>query len=171
MQSEFSTKRLQLLSGEELIDEWDTVMLTNLRVFVSSKPGRVSETWDEARLEECLEPKLKNAGKTGRKWLGYRFLSIGLAMIALQLVPYLFLGTNILNSLGDIIESLYFLVSMLATTAGIYLTLGSYLNRPPHTSVLISVPGAKDILAIFQGWDSKDARDFVTKYRRAKRGI
>ncbi len=171
MQSEFSTKRLQLLSGEELIDEWDTVMLTNLRVFVSSKPGRVSETWDEARLEECLEPKLKNAGKTGRKWLGYRFLIIGLAMIALQLVPYLLLGTNILNSLGDIIESLYFLVSMLAATAGIYLTLGSYLNRPPHTSVLISVPGAKDILAIFQGWDSKDARDFVTKYRRAKRGI
>ena len=77
MQSEFSTKRLQLLSGEELIDEWDTVMLTNLRVFVSSKPGRVSETWDEARLEECLEPKLKKAGKTGRKWLGYRFLIIG----------------------------------------------------------------------------------------------
>ena len=110
-------------------------------------------------------------GRRINRRMGYRFLIIGLAMIALQLVPYLFLGTNILNSLGDIIESLYFLVSMLAATAGIYLTLGSYLNRPPHTSVLISVPGAKDILAIFQGWDSKDARDFVTKYRRAKRGI
>ena len=58
---------------------------------------------------------------------------------------------------------------MLGVTAGIYLTLGSYLNRAPHTSVLISVPGSKDILAIFQGWDSEDAREFVTKYRRVKR--
>ena len=171
MELEASTKPIDLLSGEELIEEWDTVVLTSQRLFVSTKPGRISDQWDEARLDECLEPQLKNAGKTGRKWLGYRFLIIGLAMIGLQLIPYLFFGTNILNVLGDLIESLYFLLSMLAATAGIYLTLGSYLNRPPHTSVLITVPGSKDILAIFQGWDSEDAREFVTKYRRAKRGI
>jgi len=164
-------KQMDLLSGEETIDEWDTVLLTNQRVFVSSKPGRISSKWHEARLDECMEPKLKNAGKTNRKWLGYRFLVIGSALIALQLIPYLFFGTNVLNFLYKWIESLYFLVSMLGVTAGIYLTLGSYLNRPPHTSVLISVPGSRDILAIFDGWDSDEAREFVTKYRRAKRAI
>ena len=164
-------KQMGLLSGEETIDEWDTVLLTNQRVFVSSKPGRISSKWHEARLDECMEPKLKNAGKTNRKWLGYRFLVIGSALIALQLIPYLFFGTNVLNFLYKWIESLYFLVSMLGVTAGIYLTLGSYLNRPPHTSVLISVPGSRDILAIFDGWDSDEAREFVTKYRRAKRAI
>ena len=162
---------MDLLPGEEMIDEWDTVMLTNQRVFVSSKPGRISDRWHDMPLDECLEPKLKNAGKTGRKWLGYRFLVVGSALIALQLVPYLFFGTNVLNFLYKWIESLYFLVSMLGVTAGIYLTLGSYLNRPPHTSVLISVPGSKDILAIFEGWDSEEARAFATKYRRAKRAI
>ena len=162
---------MDLLPGEEMIDEWDTVLLTNQRVFVSSKPGRISSKWHEARLDECMEPKLKNAGKTNRKWLGYRFLVIGSALIALQLIPYLFFGTNVLNFLYKWIESLYFLVSMLGVTAGIYLTLGSYLNRPPHTSVLISVPGSRDILAIFDGWDSDEAREFVTKYRRAKRAI
>ncbi len=171
MNIEPAVKPMDLLSGEELIDEWETVLLTNQRLFVSSKPGRVSDEWNEARLDECLEPKLKNAGKTGRKWLGHRFLIIGLAMISLQLVPYLFFGTNILSFLGGLIESLYFLISMLAATAGIYLTLGSYLNRPPHTSVLITVPGSRDVLAIFQGWDSEDARDFVRQYRRAKRAI
>ena len=164
-------KQMDLLSGEETIDEWDSVLLTNQRVFVSSKPGRISSKWHEARLDECMEPKLKNAGKTNRKWLGYRFLVIGSALIALQLIPYLFFGTNVLNFLYKWIESLYFLVSMLGVTAGIYLTLGSYLNRPPHTSVLISVPGSRDILAIFDGWDSDEAREFVTKYRRAKRAI
>ena len=164
-------KQMDLLSGEETIDEWDTVLLTNQRVFVSSKPGRISSKWHEARLDECMEPKLKNAGKTNRKWLGYRFFVIGSALIALQLIPYLFFGTNVLNFLYKWIESLYFLVSMLGVTAGIYLTLGSYLNRPPHTSVLISVPGSRDILAIFDGWDSDEAREFVTKYRRAKRAI
>jgi len=171
MNIEPAVKPMDLLSGEELIDEWETVLLTNQRLFVSSKPGRVSDEWNEARLDECLEPKLKNAGKTGRKWLGHRFLIFGLAMISLQLVPYLFFGTNILSFLGGLIESLYFLISMLAATAGIYLTLGSYLNRPPHTSVLITVPGSRDVLAIFQGWDSEDARDFVRQYRRAKRAI
>ena len=54
---------MDLLPGEEMIDEWDTVMLTNQRVFVSSKPGRISDRWHDMPLDECLEPKLKNAGK------------------------------------------------------------------------------------------------------------
>ena len=53
---------MDLLPGEEMIDEWDTVMLTNQRVFVSSKPGRISDRWHDMPLDECLEPKLKNAG-------------------------------------------------------------------------------------------------------------
>lgn len=171
MVSKETANQIDLLAGEELIGEWDTVMLTNKRIFMSSRPGRISQSWNQAGLKECLDPKLKNAGKTGKKWLGYRCLTIGVGMISLQLVPFLLFGTNILGLLGDIIESLYFLSSMLAVTAGLYLTLGSYLNRPPHTSVLIGVPESKDLLAIFPGWDSDDAQDFVSKYRRAKRSL
>ena len=45
---------MDLLPGEEMIDEWDTVMLTNQRVFVSSKPGRISDRWHDMPLDECL---------------------------------------------------------------------------------------------------------------------
>ena len=162
---------INLLDAEETIHEGDTFILTNHRLMVSSKPGRISNVWEEVQLEECLDPKLKNAGKVGRKWLGYRLLVVGFATIGLQMIPYLFFGVNILGKLPGLIESFYFLASMLTATAGSYLTLGSYLNRPPHTSVLFGVPGSKDLLAIFPGWDSEEASELVSKYRRAKRNV
>ena len=162
---------INLLDAEETIHEGDTFILTNHRLMVSSKPGRTSNVWEEVQLEECLDPKLKNAGKVGRKWLGYRLLVVGFATIGLQMIPYLFFGVNILGKLPGLIESFYFLASMLTATAGSYLTLGSYLNRPPHTSVLFGVPGSKDLLAIFPGWDSEEASELVSKYRRAKRNV
>jgi hypothetical protein len=162
---------INLLDSEEIVHEGDTFILTNHRLMVSGKPGRASSVWEEAQLEECLDPNLKNAGKTTRKWLGYRLLGVGFALIGLQMIPYLFFGANILGKLPNLIESLYFLASMLTATAGIYLTLGSYLNRPPHTSILFGVPGSKDLLAIFPGWDSEDADELVSKYRRAKRNV
>ena len=162
---------INLLDAEERIHEGDTFLLTNHRLMVSSKPGRASNVWEEAQLEECLDPKLKNAGKSSRKWLGYRLLVVGFAMIGLQMIPYLFFGTNVLGKLPGLIESLYFLASMLTATSGSYLTLGSYLNRPPHTSILFGVPGSKDLLAIFPGWDSEEASELVSKYRRAKRNV
>ena len=171
MKTESQNITTNLLDSEETIHEGATFILTNQRLMVSSKPGKTSNVWEQAPLEECLDPKLKNAGKTTRKWLGYRLLLIGFAMIGLQMIPYLFFGANILGKLPGLIESLYFLASMLTATAGIYLTLGSYLNRPPHTSVLFGVPGAKDLLAIFPGWDSEEASELVSKYRRAKRNV
>ena len=162
---------IDLLDAEKTIHEGDTFVLTNQRLIVSNKPGRTSNVWEEAPLEECLDPKLKNGGKSARKWLGYRLLVVGSAMIGLQMIPYLFFGVNTLGKLPDFIESLYFLASMLTATSGIYLTLGSYLNRPPHTSILFGVPGSKDLLAIFPGWDSEDADELVSKYRRAKRNV
>ena len=162
---------INLLDAEETIHEGDTFILTNHRLMVSSKPGRISNVWEEVQLEECLDPKLKNAGKVCRKWLGYRLLVVGFATIGLQMIPYLFFGVNILGKLPGLIESFYFLASMLTATAGSYLTLGSYLNRPPHTSILFGVPGSKDLLAIFPGWDSEEASELVSKYRRAKRNV
>jgi len=162
---------INLLDAEETIHEGDTFILTNHRLMVSSKPGRISNVWEEVQLEECLDPKLKNAGKSSRKWLGSRLLVVGFAMISLQMIPYFFFGVNVLGKLPDLIESFYFLASMLTATGGIYLTLGSYLNRPPHTSVLFGVPGSKDLLAIFPGWDSEEASELVSKYRRAKRNV
>ncbi|PZC43375.1 MAG: hypothetical protein DK303_000476 [Chloroflexi bacterium] len=162
---------INLFDGEGIIHEGDTFILTNQRLMVSSKPGRNSNVWGEAQLEECLDPKLKNAGKSPRKWLGYRLLAIGFAMVGLQMIPYLFFGANILGKFPSLIESFYFLASMLTTTAGTYLTLGSYLNRPPHTSILFGVPGSKDLLAVLPGWDSEEADELVSKYRRAKRNM
>ena len=162
---------IQLLPTEEIVGEWDTILLTNMRLAVSKKPGRPDSGWEQALLEECLDPELKNAGKLSRKWLGHRLLTIGLGLIGFQMLPFLLFGFNVMKGLPGLIESVYFLISMLTATAGVYLTLGSYLNRPPHTSVLVEVPGAKDLLAIFPGWDSKDARDMVSQYRRLKRSL
>ena len=83
---------IQLLPTEEIVGEWDTILLTNMRLAVSKKPGITDSGWEQALLEECLDPELKNAGKLSRKWLGYRLLSIGLVLIGPRVVTCVRVG-------------------------------------------------------------------------------
>ena len=167
---------ISMAEGEDIMFSADSALLTNQRVIVAELRGRTQlgnkTSWVDAPIAESMPPVLKNGGKTSRKNQGFKLTVIGGILISLQLVPFTLFGTNIFQAMGDIIESIYFLVSMLSLTLGIYFTLGSYINPKPHTTVLFTFPGRdRDLVAVFPGWDNSDAEELGKVFRRIRRTV
>ena len=76
---------------------------------------------------------------------------------------------NWLAAIGGFFEALYFMLSMMGTVVGVYLLLGSFLNPRPHTSVMFENPGSKALIAIFDGWDNKEAEELRRSFVRIRR--
>ena len=162
-------KHPQLDSLEEISYESPYAIITSNRVFALNPK---SKDWESAELEDAISPQIKNGGKLDRRPLGSKLLAIGLVLVVLQLVPYLLFNFNPLCPLGNIVESIYFMTSMICVSVGTYFLIGSWLNARPHTTVLLTVTtDQKNIIAVFPDWDSAEAERFATQFRRAKRGI
>ena len=73
--------------------------------------------------------------------------------------------------MGRFFEVIYFLVSMFCLTVGVYFAAGSYLTRGPHTTALFVLPGGKDLIALFPGWDSEEAEKMGRIYSRIRRTL
>jgi|TARA_B100000586_G_scaffold263857_1_gene233613 hypothetical protein len=167
---------ISMTEGEDIMFSADNVLLTNQRVIVAEYRNRRQSgnktSWIDGPIAESMPPVLKNGGKTGRKDLGFKLTLFGGILISLNLVPFTLFGTNIFQAMGDIIESIYFLVSMLSLTVGIYFTLGSYVNPKPHTTALFTFPGGgRDLVAVFPGWDNSDAEEMGKVFRRIRRTV
>ena len=162
-------KRPQLDSLEEISYESPYAIITSDRVLALNPK---SKEWESANLEDSISPQIKNGGKLDRRPLGSKLLVVGLILVVLQLVPYLLFNFNPLRPLGNIVESIYFMASMICVSVGTYFLIGSWLNARPHTTVLFTVTSnQKNIIAVFPGWDSEEAERFATQFRRTKRGI
>ena len=154
---------------EEVSYQSPQAIVTSTRILALNPK---SKGWESANLEDCVSPQIKNGGKLDRRTLGSKLLGAGLIMVILQLVPYLLFEFNPLKPLGTIVESLYFMTSMIGVSVGTYFLIGSWLNARPHTTVLFTVTtNAKNIIAVFPGWDSEEAERFATQFRRSRRGI
>ena len=94
--------------------------------------------WLESDISATLPPTSKNGGKTSRKSVGIKLLAFGIVLVVLQVIPYTLFEINIIQNLGTLVESVYFLSSMLGVTIGLYLYVGSFINLDPHTSLLLS---------------------------------
>ena len=167
---------ISMAEGEDILFSADGVLLTNQRVIVAELRSRRQlgnkTSWIDAPITESMPPVSKNGGKSSRKNMGFKLTVIGGGLILLQLLPFTLFGTNIFQVMGDIIESIYFLVSMLSLTVGIYFTLGSYINPKPHTTVLFTFPGrGRDLVAMFPGWDNADAEELGKVFRRIRRTV
>ena len=162
-------KHPQLDSLEEISYESPYGIITSDRVLALNPK---SKEWESANLEDSISPQIKNGGKLDRRPLGSKLLVVGLILVVLQLVPYLLFNFNPLRPLGNIVESIYFMASMICVSVGTYFLIGSWLNARPHTTVLFTVTSnQKNIIAVFPGWDSEEAERFATQFRRTKRGI
>ena len=162
-------KHPQLDSLEEISYESPYGIITSDRVLALNPK---SKEWESANLEDSISPQIKNGGKLDRRPLGSKLLVVGLILVVLQLVPYLMFNFNPLRPLGNIVESIYFMASMICVSVGTYFLIGSWLNARPHTTVLFTVTSnQKNIIAVFPGWDSEEAERFATQFRRTKRGI
>ena len=104
----------------------------------------------------------------------YRLLltNLNLKKFLIRLMYNLIQTLNIIQNLGTLVESVYFLSSMLGVTIGLYLYVGSFINLDPHTSLLFSIPTEdRDLVAIFDGWDSSDAEKLGREFRKIRRSI
>lgn len=169
---------IALDSDEEIQFASENAVLTNRRVFVPDRRSRKAHLtsglieWLEVPISESMSPKLKNGGKSSKKALGVRCSLSGIALLLIQIVPFSLFDWNVIRELGTTFESIYFLVSMLALTAGLYFLLGSYINPRPHTSVLFTIPGGqRDLVTTFPGWDNAEASELGRIFRRMKRTV
>ena len=170
---------IELRENELIVFEAKNVFLTNERVFVENrrikrknKRNDSEAFWLEAEISATLPPTSKNGGKTSRKSPGIKLLVFGIILVVLQVVPYMLFEINIIQNLGTLVESVYFLSSMLGVTIGLYFYVGSYINLDPHTSVLFSIPTEdRNLVAVFDGWDSSEAEKLGREFRRVRRSI
>ena len=165
---------IALLPEEQVLFTSEQVVLTNNRLFVIDRNKKklshdLESDWSVVKVSDVVAPKLKNGGKTSRKELGTRIFTIGTVMILAQVIPYTMMDVNWLSSIGSFVESMYFMASMMGIVVGVYLLLGSFLNPRPHTSVLFENPGSRDLITIFDGWDSKEAEELDRTFRRIGR--
>ena len=170
---------IELREDEYVVFETKTALLTNERLFVEnrrlkrkSKKNESESFWLESDISATLPPTSKNGGKTSRKSVGIKLLAFGIVLVVLQVIPYTLFEINIIQNLGTLVESVYFLSSMLGVTIGLYLYVGSFINLDPHTSLLFSIPTEdRDLVAIFDGWDSSDAEKLGREFRKIRRSI
>ena len=170
---------IELREGEQVVLEGTNAFLTNERVFVENrrlkrkgKKDHLESFWLESEISATLPPTSKNGGKTSRKSVGTKLLLFGVVLVVLQVVPYMLFEINIIQNLGTLIESVYFLSSMLGVTIGLYFYVGSFINLDPHTSLLFSIPTEdRDLIVIFDGWDSPEAEKLGREFRRIRRSI
>jgi len=163
-----------LLPEERVLFTSEKVILTNERLFVVDRNKKkindyLLSDWTVVDVAEVVAPKLKNGGKASRKELGSRIFTIGICLISAQVIPYTLMDFNWLAAIGGFFEALYFMLSMMGTVVGVYLLLGSFLNPRPHTSVLFENPGSKALIAIFDGWDNKEAEELRRSFVRIRR--
>ena len=165
---------IALSPEEQVLFNSEQAVLTNERLFVKGRNKKNTNhallpDWTVVNVSDVVVPTLKNGGKTSRKELGKRILTVGLGLILAQVIPYTLLDVNWLAAIGGLFESIYFMVSMMGTVVGVYLLLGTYLNAGPHTSVLFENPGEKSIIVIFDGWDNKEAEELRRAFIRIRR--
>ena len=166
---------LKLREDEELLYSSDFAVLTNRRILVpdigNKRTSRLLSDWQEAPIDESMPPQLKNGGKLGKREFGTRLTLIGAGLVLIQILPFYVIDQNLVGILGRFFEVIYFLVSMFCLTVGVYFAAGSYLTRGPHTTALFVLPGGKDLIALFPGWDSEEAEKMARVYRRIRRTL
>ena len=166
---------LKLREDEELLYSSDFAMLTNRRILVpnigNKRAPQFLSDWQEAPIAESMPPQLKNGGKQGKREFGTRLTLIGAGLVLIQILPFYVIDQNLVGILGRFFEVIYFLVSMFCLTVGVYFAAGSYLTRGPHTTALFVLPGGKDLIALFPGWDSEEAEKMARIYRRIRRTL
>ena len=169
------TQTLKLRVDEELLYSSDFAVLTNRRILVpdigNKRASQLLSDWQEAPIDESMPPQLKNGGKQGKREFGTRLTLIGAGLVLIQILPFYVIDQNLVGILGRFFEVIYFLVSMFCLTVGVYFAAGSYLTRGPHTTALFVLPGGKDLIALFPGWDSEEAEKMARVYRRIRRTL
>ena len=126
-------------------------------------------------MKEELE-LLLGARKETRKETAHKFTGIGFVLLFIQVLPYLLFNLNIIDLFGPLsgfLEAIYFLVTMMLLTAGLYFLIISYIYSRPHTALLfVSIKERKKkLVAIFPGWDSVEAQQVVSAINRVHRRI
>jgi len=173
---------LKLENEEKIIFSSTEVVVTDLRVLVKPRIKKNFDTsidvngWNYINTNDCALPKPKNSGKETRKETAHKFTGIGFVLLFIQVLPYLLFNLNIIDLFGPLsgfLEAIYFLVTMMLLTAGLYFLIISYIYSRPHTALLfVSIKERKKkLVAIFPGWDSVEAQQVVSAINRVHRRI
>ena len=156
-----NTKRqFELLEDEEVLLENGPAVLTNQRLLANWRESKGQEIWDEARLKEVANVRTVNGGVESRIQRGLAAGAIGIVLILSEAVV-----RNVSTTLGAVV----FMVGALMFAYGLHVLIRSFLRQRPHTTLLFSVPGAKDIPVSFLGRDNPDAEELNRAFARARR--
>ena len=179
MNSQNIATALVLKDGEKIIFTCDEVIVTNLRILIKPRGKDLVDNdinnWNYLNTDECILPKSQNGGKVSKKDLALKMTGTGLAMIGLQLVPFILFNINVIDLFGvlaNYLEAFYFLTTMLAISGGIYFLIITYMYSDPHTSLLFSnLSSKRNRVAIFPGWNNNQAEKVISAIRRVQRRI
>jgi len=154
---------LELEAGEEILFSETGSILTNYRLCVGLDRKKPSLLTHEARLGDISSYKQMNGGRESRRKDGLLLFFSGLALIVVQV-----LGAPIIPSAVD---AILFLGCALLFLLSFYFLVNSVLRVKPHTLVLFTIWGSRDIPAYFPGQNNPAANELVRLYTRARRRL
>jgi len=153
-------RQFELLEDEEVLLEKGPAVLTNQRLLANWRRSKGQVVWDETRLKEIGEVRRVDGGVESRIQRGLTAGAIGIVLI---------LSDAVLRNFSTELGAIAFLVGALIFAYGLHLLIRSYLRHRPHTTLVFSVPEAKDIVVSFLGRDNPDAEEFNRACARARR--
>lgn len=153
--------QVPLLNHEEVVFESEAAVLTNQRLIAT--PVKRGTRPPEAFLRDIESYDRQKGGQESRMSRALRFAVVGTVLVLIDVLTD--------GSLPTILAVIVFLVGSISVVVAMYLALSSLTRIRPHTMVTFKVPGGRDVLVFFPGFDSPDADKLTRAYSLAKRRL
>jgi hypothetical protein len=160
--------QIDLSEGEEVLFERDNVVLTNLRLMADWSDG---EAGSVVLVKEIDGVRNLNGGQDSQLGSGIKVLTVGAALMALQLLVERFVITSSANSGLNIVNVVLFVVAAVGLGIGAHLIVTSLVRVKPHTSLFFVRFKNKDVRVSFPGRGNEDAERLLAAFNRQKRAI
>ena len=153
----------RLEAGEKVLYEMERAVLTNKRLLANLDKKSDGLPTDDVALGDIAGFKKSSGGQESRMKQGVVSLLVGLILTLIQLA--------LAGKVSYTMDGILFMASALFVLVGIYFVLSSSLRIHPHTIIVFSVVGSRDIPVRFPGKDSPSADEMTRLFARTKRGL
>ncbi len=157
---------MDLAEGEEVLFEFDHVVLTNLRLMADWSSGRARSV---VSVKDIDGVRRLDGGQESRLGSGIKILGVGAVLMALQLLVERFVVTASANSALNILNVIFFVIAAVGLGVGLHVIVTSLVRVKPHTSLLFVRFKNKDILVSFPGKQNEDAEKLRAAFNRQQR--
>ena len=159
---------MDLAEGEEVLFEFNHVVLTNLRLMADWSSGRAKSV---VSVKDIDGVRRLDGGQESRLGSGIKILGVGAVLMALQLLSERFVVTASANSALNILNVIFFVIAALGLGVGLHVIVTSLVRVKPHTSLLFVRFKHKDILVSFPGKQNEDAEKLRAAFNRQQRTL